>query len=320
MVKSKELSDVSVAVLIPCYNEEKTVGLVVEGFQKELPDATIYVFDNNSIDKTAEVAQDAGAQVVPESRQGKGNVVRSMFRLIDADVYVMVDGDNTYSPRDAKAMIQPILSDVADMVVGDRLSSKLYEHENTRKFHNFGNQLVRSMINKLFGSDCKDILSGYRVFSRFFVCNFPVMTEGFEIETELTLYTLDKNFRLLELPINYKDRVEGSESKLSTFGDGYKILKTIGFVFKNYKPFVFFSTASAILAIVGLLIGYSPVMEYMKFHYVYRVPSAILAASIEILAALLFGCGLILDTIVRQEKEQFELRLTDFYKKNNKNK
>lgn len=317
MAKTDEFSHVSIAVLIPCYNEEQTVGTVVAGFRKELPEATVYVYDNNSTDKTAEVAEEAGAIVVPESRQGKGNVVRSMFRFIDADIYVMVDGDNTYFASDVKKMIAPVVAGKADMVVGDRLSSQSYDNENKRLFHSFGNRLVRNLINKLFRSNCKDILSGYRVFNRFFVCNFPVLTEGFEIETELTLYTLDKNFRLLEIPIEYKDRMEGSESKLSTFGDGYKILKTIGFVFKNYKPFVFFSISAVTLAILGLIIGYLPVMEYMKYRYVYRVPSAILAASVEILAALLFGCGLILDTIVRQQREQFELRLTDFYKKEN---
>lgn len=315
MTEGTNVDQVSIAVLIPCYNEEVTVGQVVEGFMAELPQADIYVFDNNSTDKTAEVAARAGAQVVSEKRQGKGNVVRSMFRVIDADIYIMVDGDNTYLPSDIHRMIEPVVAGNADMVVGDRLSSQSYDRENTRRFHGMGNRLVRYLINKLFKSDCKDILSGYRVFNRFFVCNFPVLTEGFEIETELTLYALDKNFTILEVPTDYKERVDGSESKLSTFSDGYKIIKTIGFVFKNYKPLVFFSFTSALLAVLGLLIGYAPVMEYISFHYVYKVPSAILAASIEILAALLLGCGLILDTIVRQQREQFELRLTDFYKK-----
>ena len=315
MIQGGELDNISIAVLIPCYNEEMTVAQVVNGFASELPQADIYVFDNNSTDKTAEVATAAGAKVITEKRQGKGNVVRAMFRTIDADIYVMIDGDNTYLPSDIHQMIQPVLVGEADMVVGDRLSSKSYDRENTRRFHGMGNRLVRYLINKLFKSNCKDILSGYRVFNRFFVCNFPVLTEGFEIETELTLYALDKNFRLLEIPTGYKERVDGSESKLSTFSDGYKIIKTIGFVFKNYKPLVFFSCLSALLAVLGLLIGYAPVMEYITFQYVYKVPSAILAASIEILAALLLGCGLILDTIVRQQREQFELRLTDFYKK-----
>lgn len=313
----RQFEDVDIAVLIPCFNEELTVAQVVKDFKKELPEATIYVFDNNSTDNTIERATEAGAIVQSETRQGKGNVLRSMFRTIDADIYILVDGDSTYFAHDVARLIKPIQEGQADMVVGDRLSSQAYDRENKRRFHGGGNKLVRYLINKLYKASCKDILSGYRAFNRYFICNFPVLTGGFEIETEMTLYALDKRFKIHEVPIDYKDRIEGSESKLSTFSDGFKIIKTIAFVFKNYKPLVFFGLLSAVVAVIGLLIGSLPVIEYIQYRYVYKVPLAILAASLEILAALFLGCGLILDTFVKQNREQFELRLTDFYKREN---
>jgi len=302
----------TVAVLIPCYNEEATIYRVISDFKAALPDAKIYVFDNNSSDKTIEEAKRAQAIVVSEYRQGKGNVVRSMFRLVEADFYVMVDGDLTYPASDVHSLLEPVVSGRASMVVGDRHSSKAYEIENTRRFHGAGNRLVRWLINKLFRVELKDIMSGYRVFSRFFVKTCPVMSDGFEIETELTLHALDKKFSLVEVPIGYKDRPEGSVSKLNTFLDGYRILKTILWLFKDYKPFLFFGFCSFVFFVLGWSIGVFPVLEYIQTSYVKKVPSAVLAASLEVLAMLCLVCGVILDTIVRQNKEAYELKLLNY--------
>ncbi len=306
----------NVAVLIPCLNEELTIRKLVEDFREELPEAKVYVFDNNSTDATINEAEKAGAIVYQVKQRGKGNVVRAMFRRIDADVYIMIDGDDTYFPKDVHSLLEPVLSGKADMVVGDRLSSKAYDRENTRRFHGFGNRLIRWLINKQYRTDCKDILSGYRVFSRFFVSNFPVMSDGFEIETELTLHTLDKKIDLIEIPINYKERPAGSESKLNTFSDGFKIIKTIAFFFKNYKPLHFFGLLALFAALMGFVFGIFPVIEYFQYHYVYKLPLAVLAASLEIMAMLLLSIGLILDTSVKQHREQIELRILDYYKKN----
>lgn len=298
-----------IAVLIPCYNEEKTIEVVVADFRTALPDAAVYVFDNNSSDRTAEIAEGAGARVFHEVRQGKGNVVRTMFRVVDADVYLLVDGDSTYSAQDARKLIEPILGGRADMVVGDRISSRAYQNENKRPFHSFGNWLVCWLVKRLFKVRLSDIMSGYRSFNALFVKTVPILSEGFEIETEMSLHALDKRFRILEVPISYSDRPAGSLSKLKTFADGFRVLKTIAFVFKNYKPMTFFGWTSFFVALSGLAIGIFPIIEYVRYSYVYKVPSAVLASALEILAMLFFCCGLILETTVRQHKETFEIYL-----------
>ena len=282
-----------IAVLIPCYNEELTIEKVVKDFKKELPDADIYVYDNNSKDKTAEIAKNAGAIVKHEYRQGKGNVVRSMFRDIDADIYVMVDGDDTYPAEFVHELIKPIRDGQADMTIGDRLSNGTYQEENKRKFHEFGNNLVKKGINMLFDTKLKDIMTGYRVFNKIFVKNMPVMTPKFEIETEMTLYALDKKYIIKEIPIIYRDRPEGSESKLNTVSDGIKVVKTIFNMFKDYKPFQFFGIIALILLVLGLVAGIPVIIEYVKTAYITKLPSAVLATGLIMLSAIMFQCGLI---------------------------
>ena len=301
-----------IAVLIPCYNEELTIEKVVKDFKKELPEADVYVYDNNSKDKTVEIAKNAGAIVRHEYKQGKGNVVRSMFRDIDADIYVMVDGDDTYPAEFVHELIKPIRDGQADMVIGDRLSNGTYQEENKRKFHEFGNNLVKKGINMLFDTKLKDIMTGYRVFNRIFVKNMPVMTPKFEIETEMTLYALDKKYIIKEIPIIYRDRPEGSKSKLNTVSDGIKVVKTIFNMFKDYKPFHFFGIIALILVILGLVVGIPVIIEYIKTAYITKVPSAVLATGLIMLSAVIFQCGLILQTIVKQHKENYELNLLRF--------
>lgn len=291
-----------IAVLIPCYNEEVTIGKVVHDIKKELPEAAIYVYDNNSTDGTAGIAAAAGAIVVKEPRQGKGNVVRSMFKNIEADVYVMLDGDDTSPAERIHDLIQPILDNTADMVIGERMSTGAYAQENSRAFHGFGNNLVKNLINFLFKSQLTDIMTGYRAFSRFYVKTFPVMSRGFEIETEMTIYALHNNYRVIEVPVEHRDRPTGSVSKLNTYKDGFKVLHIIFLLFKDWKPLIFFSICSLLFCITGLIIGIPPVIEFIEGGYVYKVPSAILAAAFEIIALLLFGVGLILDTIVKHKR------------------
>lgn len=309
-----------IAVLIPCYNEELTIEKVVKDFKKELPDADIYVYDNNSKDKTAEIAKNAGAIVKHEYRQGKGNVVRSMFRDIDADIYVMVDGDDTYPAEFVHELIKPIRDGQADMTIGDRLSNGTYQEENKRKFHEFGNNLVKKGINMLFDTKLKDIMTGYRVFNKIFVKNMPVMTPKFEIETEMTLYALDKKYIIKEIPIIYRDRPEGSESKLNTVSDGIKVVKTIFNMFKDYKPFQFFGIIALILLVLGLVAGIPVIIEYVKTAYITKLPSAVLATGLIMLSAIMFQCGLILQTIVKQHKENYELNLLRYEQMENAKK
>ena len=246
-----DMTSKKIAVLIPCYNESKTIAKVVADYKNALPEADVYVYDNNSSDGTDEIARKAGAIVRYERRQGKGNVIRSMFRDIDADCYLMIDGDDTYPADNARQMCDYVLQGGVDMVIGDRLSSTYFE-ENKRPFHNFGNSLVRTLINRLFHSNVKDIMTGYRAFSRSFVKHFPVLSRGFEIETEMTIHALDKNFLLKELPIKYRDRPEGSLSKLNTYSDGFKVLMTIARLFRDYKPFVFFTSVFVICLLLAL--------------------------------------------------------------------
>ena len=298
-----------IAVLIPCYNEELTIEKVIKDFRKELPEADIYVYNNNSKDKTKEIAIKNGAIVVDEYKQGKGNVVRSQFRDIEADIYVMVDGDDTYPAEFVHQLIEPVRNGQADMTIGDRLSNGTYQKENKRPFHEFGNNLVKKAINVLFDTKLKDIMTGYRVFNKRFVKNMPVLSPKFEIETEMSLYALDKKYIIKEIPIVYRDRPEGSSSKLNTVGDGIKVVKTIARMFKDYKPFKFFGLIALILFIIGLAIGIPVLVEFFKTAYITKVPSVILATGFMGLAAVSLQCGIVLDTITRQHKEDYELNL-----------
>ncbi len=297
-----------IAVLIPCYNESKTIEKVVKDYKRVLKDADIYVYDNNSTDGTDELAKKAGAIVKYEYRQGKGNVIRSMFRDIDASCYLMVDGDDTYPAEDAKKMCDLILEKKADMVIGDRLSSTYFK-ENKRPFHNFGNRIVRWLINKLFKNNIKDIMTGYRAFSYEFVKTFPVLSKGFEIETEMTIHAVDKNFNLVEMPVTYRDRPSGSVSKLNTYKDGVKVLKTIATLFKEYRPAFFFNIISAILLIISLFMITPVFMEYFKTGLVPRFLTLIVGGVILTVSLLLWICGIILQVIVKKHKQLYELIL-----------
>ena len=301
-----------IAVLIPCYNEALTIGKVIADFKKEMPSANIYVYDNNSSDDTAGIAQDAGAIVRHEYQQGKGNVIRSMFSQIEADVYLMVDGDDTYPAESGEDLIRPIIDGRADMTVGDRLSNGTYTQENKRAFHNFGNSLVRFFINHFFNGNINDIMTGYRGFSRKFVKNFPIMYGGFELETEMSLHALDKRFPIVQIPIIYRDRPEGSYSKLNTISDGISVLKVIFNMFKNYRPLVFFGFIASILFISGIVSGIPVITEYARRKFVTHVPLAVLASGLEITAIISLACGLILDTIVNANKRDFEWRLIQY--------
>lgn len=298
-----------IAVLIPCYNEELTIEKVIKDFRKELPNADIYVYDNNSKDKTSKIAVANGAIVKHEYRQGKGNVVRTMFREIEADIYVMVDGDDTYPAEFVHKLIEPIRTGEADMTIGDRLSNGTYQEENKRHFHEFGNNLVKKSINVLFRTKLKDIMTGYRAFNKMFVKNMPVMTPKFEIETEMSLYALDKKYIIKEIPIVYRDRPDGSISKLNTVSDGIKVVKTIVNMFKNYKPLQFFTLIASILFVFALIIGIPVIVEFIKTRYITKVPSAILATGIVILSVIIGQCGVILHTVVKNHKENYELNL-----------
>lgn len=298
-----------IAVLIPCYNEAKTIGKVVTDFQRVLPErSVIYVYDNNSSDDTARIAREAGAVVRHEHQQGKGNVMRRMFREIDAECYIMADGDDTYPVECALEMIQKVLKQKADMVVGDRLSST-YFAENKRPFHNFGNSLVRGCINFLFKSNIRDIMTGYRAFSYQFVKSFPVLSKGFEIETEMTIHAVDKNMQVENVVIEYRDRPEGSESKLDTIPDGWKVLKTIGKLFRNYKPFAFFGTIALLLALLSLGFFIPVFVEYLRTGLVPNMPTLVVCGFAAIAAIQSFFSGLILETINQKNRQDFELEL-----------
>ena len=294
-----------IAVLIPCYNESKTIEKVVKDYKKALPEATIYVYDNNSSDGTDEIAKKAGAIVKYEYKQGKGNVIRSMFRDIDADCYLMIDGDDTYPAEHAREMCDYILNGQADMVIGDRLSSTYFK-ENKRPFHNFGNVLVRGLINTLFKSKVKDIMTGYRAFSYEFVKTFPVLSKGFEIETEMTIHSLDKNLLLKEIPVDYRDRPAGSESKLNTVSDGIKVLKTIARLFKEYKPMIFFGLISLLFFIISLIFGIPVFIEYFQTGLVPRFPTLIFSGFMLMIASLTLICGIILEVVVKKHRQLFE--------------
>ena len=296
------------AVLIPCYNEGKTIEKVVRDFRAALPDAVVYVYDNNSTDGTAEIAAAAGAVVRHEYSQGKGNVIRRMFREVDAECYIMADGDDTYPAENAPEMVSRVLERKADMVVGDRLSST-YFTENRRPFHNTGNSFVRASINRLFKCDIKDIMTGYRAFSYEFVKTFPVLSEGFEIETEMSIHAADKRLRVENVVVTYRDRPEGSVSKLNTFSDGIKVLRTIGRLFRTYRPMEYFGLLSAVLMLLGILFVIPVLEDYAQTGMVARFPTLIVCGFVMLAAIISFFAGLLLMTLRMKDRQEFEMRL-----------
>ena len=297
-----------IAVLIPCYNEAKTIEKVVKDYKEALPSADIYVYDNNSTDGTDEIARKAGAIVRYERRQGKGNVIRTMFRDIDADCYLMIDGDDTYPAENAKEMCDLVLYKNFDMVIGDRLSSTYFQ-ENKRPFHNLGNTMVRAAVNSLFKGNITDIMTGYRAFSPLFVKSFPVLSKGFEIETEMSIFALDKNMQLDTIPVQYRDRPDGSVSKLNTYSDGFKVILTIIKLFKDYKPLSFFGICSFLFFALGLGFFIPVFIEYLSTGLVLRFPTLFASIAVMIVAILLLICGFILDTVVKTNRKDFEARL-----------
>lgn len=297
-----------IAVLIPCYNESKTIKKVVSDYKKVLPEADIYVYDNNSSDGTDKIASESGAVVRYERKQGKGNVIRSMFQDIEADCYIMVDGDDTYPAENAREMCDLVLNDGIDMVIGDRLSSTYFQ-ENKRPFHNMGNKLVRNLIEIMFKTNIKDIMTVYRAFSYKFVKTFPVLSKGFEIETEMSIHAVDKNFTLKEIPVMYRDRPEGSVSKLNTYKDGLKVLKTIGTLFKEYKPALFFNIIALIVFIISIILAVPVFSEYFRTGLVPRIPTLVVSGILVIVGLLLETTGLILQVIVKKNRQAFEISL-----------
>ena len=297
-----------IAVLIPCYNEEKTIRKVITDFQRVLPEAVIYVYNNNSTDKTAQIAAECGAIVRNEFKQGKGNVLRTMFREIDAECYLLVDGDDTYPSESARDLCDAVLEKNMDMAIGDRLSST-YFTENKRPFHNMGNRLVRFLVNTLFRGDVVDIMTGYRALSYNFVKSFPVLSEGFEIETEMTIYTLDKNMRYCNIPVTYRDRPNGSVSKLNTVSDGTKVLIEIVRLFRDYKPISFFGIVAAVLIIIALCFIIPIIVEFRHTGIVERFPTLFMAGFIGLAGLLVLGCGIILESMSENSKREFENHL-----------
>ncbi len=295
----------SIAVLIPCFNEETTIASVVKEFRQQLPGAEIYVYDNNSTDKTVEEALSSGAKIGYEYKQGKGNVVQTMFREVKADIYIMVDGDSTYPAKRVRDLIDPVIRGEADMTVGTRLDR--HEEESFRIFHKFGNELIRKTINFLFGTKLRDVLSGYRCFNSRFVDNIPILSSGFEVETELTLQALDKNFVIKEIPVDYTSRPEGSHSKLNTYLDGILILKTIMWIFKDYRPLKFFTSLGIINLLFGFILGSIPVSEFIRTGKVTHPSTAVLATGLVLVSLISFAIGLILDTVNRRHRELYQL-------------
>lgn len=297
-----------IAILIPCYNESLTIKKVIEDWKSALPEAKIYVYDNNSTDNTAEIAMNAGATVKYEYQQGKGNVIRRMFREIDAESYIMIDGDDTYPAEHGREMVELVLNKNVDMVVGDRLSSTYFE-ENKRPFHNFGNEIVRKSINRMFKSDIKDIMTGFRAFSYNFVKTFPVLSKGFEIETEMSIHAVDNNMYVENVIVDYRDRPNGSESKLNTFSDGIKVLKTIGRLYRNYRPLGFYSFLAAILAIISTIFIIPVLITYGKTGLVPEFPTLIVCGFVYLAALLSFFSGMILASIQLRNRQEFEMSL-----------
>lgn len=304
-----------IAVILPAYNEEITIRDVILSFHAALPEAAIYVVDNNSRDRTAEIARqtlsECGAQgdVLSERRQGKGYAVRRAFHVVDADVYLLSDADLTYPANRARDLMQPVIDGQADMVVGDRHSGGNYSEQNKRRLHGFGNNLVRDLINLFFRSELKDIMSGYRAFSRSFVKNYAILVAGFQIETDMTLHALDKRFRIVEMPVEYVDRPAGSVSKLNTFSDGMRVLSTIVQILRYYRPLAFFGAFALLAMALGLLAGIPVLQDWIEFRYIHHVPLAILATALEVVAMVLLTIALVLDGLARQQRENYELHL-----------
>lgn len=298
----------TIAVLIPCYNEAKTIAKVVRDYRAALPEADIYVYDNNSTDHTDDIAREAGAIVRYEYRQGKGNVIRSMFREIDADCYLMIDGDDTYPAENAREMVNLVLERKVDMVVGDRLSATYYT-ENKRPFHNLGNRLVKGLVNTIFKGSVSDIMTGYRAFSYQFVKSFPVLSKGFEIETEMTIHALDKNLSVQSVQVEYRDRPADSPSKLNTYSDGMKVLRTIVRLYKEYRPMSFFGLLAALMTLVSVILFIPIFAEYLHTGLVPRFPTLIVCGVMGTMALLLWVCGLILDTVAKKHRQLFEINL-----------
>lgn len=307
---SAENREPKVAVLLPCYNEEVTIGKVIRDFRTALPNADIYVYDNNSTDRTAEIAAAEGAIIRTEPRQGKGNVIRAMFEDIDADVYIMSDGDDTYPADAAPAMAEKIIEGY-DMVIGDRLSSTYFQ-ENKRPFHNFGNKLVRSSINGLFGAHITDIMTGYRAFSFTFAKTYPVLSRGFEVETEMTIHSLNNNLKLYEMPIQYRDRPEGSYSKLDTVGDGIKVMSTIFRMIREYKPLPFFGITGLIIGLIGVALTLSVTIDFLSTGIVARFPTLIGSVLLIIVGLLLIVAGIILDVMAKNDRKRFIIDANHF--------
>ena len=305
-----------IAVLIPCYNEAKTVEKVIKDFKRELPEATIYVYDNNSKDGTDEIARKAGAIVRYERKQGKGNVIRTMFREIDAQCYIMTDGDDTYPAEDARKMCDLVLNNNVDMVIGDRLSSTYFE-ENKRPFHNIGNVTVRALINMIYKSKIRDVMTGYRAFSYRFVKTFPVLSKGFEIETEMTIHTLDKNLNWENVIIEYRDRPKGSFSKLNTYADGAKVIKTIITLYKNYRPLSFFLWIALICAIIGTAFLIPVLIDYVNSGLVPKMPSFVASVFFYMCMVQSFFGGMILQTTINNSRREFEIKLNEFEDRKN---
>lgn len=312
-----------IAVILPAYNEAITIVGTIEAFYRQLPKAHIIVIDNNSSDNTGKLARDtlqrlnARGEVIDECRQGKGIALRRAFTDIDADIYVMADADMTYPAEMVHVLIQPILDNTADMVVGDRHSAGDYKRQNRRHFHQFGNALVNALVNKLFRADLKDIMSGYRALNRKFVKNYPILVEGFQIETDMTLHALDKRFRIFEIPIEYKDRPQGSHSKLNTFADGTNVLFTIAQILRYYRPLLFFGGFAAVFSILGLLAAIPVFSDWFQYRYIYHVPLAVLSSALELVGVLALAAGLILDSITHQHRMKFELDLLLFPRSGN---
>jgi glycosyltransferase involved in cell wall biosynthesis len=304
-----------VAIVLPAYDEERTIADSIRAFHAALPDATVVVVDNRSSDRTAAIAADvlsslgSPTRLLSEARPGKGMALRRAFREVDADAYVVVDADMTYPASSVHELLAPVLAGDVDMCVGDRRSEGDYQRENRRPFHSVGNRIVQTLVNRLFGANLHDIMSGYRVLSREFVVHYPILVSGFEVETDMTLHALDKRFRVAEIPIRYQDRPEGSHSKLSTYADGIRVVWTIFRVLRYYRPLQFFAALGLLLALTGLAVGTPPIVEYLTVQYIQRVPLAILATGLGVLAALAFSVGLVLDSVVHQERMTFEREL-----------
>lgn len=301
-----------IVILIPCYNESKTIKKVITDFKRVLPEALIYVGDNNSSDETANIAKESGAIVISDKRQGKGNMIQTLFKLVKADYYIMVDGDDTYLASQASALLQPLKVKQADTTIGNRHVNNQYANLNSRKFHNFGNRLVINLINKLFNANLNDVMSGYRGFTKNYVKNLPILSTGFELETEMTLNTLENNFRIMEIPIQYQERPEGSFSKLNTFKDGYRVVLTIVNIFKDYRPFLLYSSIALIFFVLGLILISRPLFEYLEYNFVFRVPSLIAGFVCFLISLIFVNIALILDT----QKRYHKLIMNHLIKKN----